>query len=211
MVQHWMLLVLLPLVRATERPEGREEKPGLAVTLAVPNASHFFWNNYTFSDWQNFVGRRRYGAESQNPTVKALLIVAYAFIIVFSLFGNVLVCHVIFKNQRMHSATSLFIVNLAVADLMITLLNTPFTLVRPGWPGSLLCLGLLARTSLSAVSSPSLLRAPSTVSLLVLCLSLCRLPLPPVFPSSSFLVSFRSCPLIASFSNSTLSSVCFPA
>ncbi|KAF6333134.1 G protein-coupled receptor 83 [Rhinolophus ferrumequinum] len=129
MVQHWMLLVLLPLVRATERPEGREEKPGLAVTLAVPNASHFFWNNYTFSDWQNFVGRRRYGAESQNPTVKALLIVAYSFIIVFSLFGNVLVCHVIFKNQRMHSATSLFIVNLAVADLMITLLNTPFTLV----------------------------------------------------------------------------------
>lgn len=87
---------------------------------------------HTFSDWQNFVGRRRYGAESQNPTVKALLIVAYSFIIVFSLFGNVLVCHVIFKNQRMHSATSLFIVNLAVADLMITLLNTPFTLVRRG-------------------------------------------------------------------------------
>ncbi|XP_045870242.1 probable G-protein coupled receptor 83 isoform X2 [Meles meles] len=124
-----VLLCLLPLVRAAERPEGRADEPGLEAALAVPNASHFFWSNYTFSDWQNFVGRRRYGAESQNPTVKALLIVAYSFIIVFSLFGNVLVCHVIFKNQRMHSATSLFIVNLAVADIMITLLNTPFTLV----------------------------------------------------------------------------------
>ncbi|XP_055139269.1 G-protein coupled receptor 83 isoform X2 [Symphalangus syndactylus] len=130
MVPHLLLLCLLPLVRATEPHEGRADEQSLEAALAVPNASHFFsWNNYTFSDWQNFVGRRRYGAESQNPTVKALLIVAYSFIIVFSLFGNVLVCHVIFKNQRMHSATSLFIVNLAVADIMITLLNTPFTLV----------------------------------------------------------------------------------
>ncbi|XP_017353901.1 probable G-protein coupled receptor 83 isoform X2 [Cebus imitator] len=129
MVPHLVLLCLLPLVRATEPHEGRDDEQSLEAALGVANASHFSWNNYTLSDWQNFVGRRRYGAESQNPTVKTLLIVAYSFIIVFSLFGNVLVCHVIFKNQRMHSATSLFIVNLAVADIMITLLNTPFTLV----------------------------------------------------------------------------------
>ncbi|XP_049745486.1 G-protein coupled receptor 83 isoform X2 [Elephas maximus indicus] len=130
MLPHFLLLCLLHSVQATELPESRGDNQSLEAALAAPNASHFFsWNNYTFSDWQNFVGRRRYGAESQNPTVKALLIVAYSFIIVFSLFGNVLVCHVIFKNQRMHSATSLFIVNLAVADIMITLLNTPFTLV----------------------------------------------------------------------------------
>ncbi|KAM6157969.1 G-protein coupled receptor 83 isoform 2-T2 [Rhynchocyon petersi] len=130
MLPHFLLLCVLPWVRATESPESRRDNQSSEAAPALPNASHFFaWNNYTFSDWQNFVGRRRYGAESQNPTVKALLIVAYSFIIVFSLFGNVLVCHVIFKNQRMHSATSLFIVNLAVADIMITLLNTPFTLV----------------------------------------------------------------------------------
>ncbi|KAL2094685.1 hypothetical protein ACEWY4_009404 [Coilia grayii] len=68
--------------------------------------------------------------ESQNPTMKALLIVAYSVIIVISLFGNSVVCHVVIKNKRMHSVTSLFIMNLAIADLMITLLNTPFTLVR---------------------------------------------------------------------------------
>ena len=122
-------LAVQKAVRATEQPQVVTEHPSMEAALTGPNASSHFWANYTFSDWQNFVGRRRYGAESQNPTVKALLIVAYSFTIVFSLFGNVLVCHVIFKNQRMHSATSLFIVNLAVADIMITLLNTPFTLV----------------------------------------------------------------------------------
>lgn len=125
----------------------------METSLTGANASSHFWANYTFSDWQNFVGRRRYGAESQNPTVKALLIVAYSFTIIFSLFGNVLVCHVIFKNQRMHSATSLFIVNLAVADIMITLLNTPFTLVRKSPSG--LTQSLLLK-HLSILSPPDL-------------------------------------------------------
>lgn len=181
MVPHLLVLCLLPLVRATEPHEGRADEQSLEAALAVPNASHFFsWNNYTFSDWQNFVGRRRYGAESQNPTVKALLIVAYSFIIVFSLFGNVLVCHVIFKNQRMHSATSLFIVNLAVADIMITLLNTPFTLVR----GPLLAAPPSLFVSLSYLNSlASLCRS----------VSLCGSPLlSPRLSSSSFLISSAS-------------------
>lgn len=175
MVPHWVLLLLLPLVGATELSERQVDDLGLEATLPAPNASHFFWNNYTFTDWQNFVGRRRYGAESQNPTVKALLIVAYSFIIIFSLFGNILVCHVIFKNQRMHSATSLFIVNLAVADLMITLLNTPFTLVRPG-------LGRLRALPQGLPGSVPLclptLHGATTTSLRI---SLLSLPLPPVF------------------------------
>ncbi|MBN3306738.1 GPR83 protein, partial [Amia calva] len=98
---------------------------------AVANRSSFFTlDNNTLADWQVLIGKKKYGAESQNPTVKTLLIVAYSVIIVISLFGNILVCHVVIKNKRMHSATSLFIVNLAIADILITLLNTPFTLVR---------------------------------------------------------------------------------
>lgn len=179
----WLLLCLLPVVRAAD-----EQSPEAALG---PNASHFFsWNNYTFSDWQNFVGRRRYGAESQNPTVKALLIVAYSFIIVFSLFGNVLVCHVIFKNQRMHSATSLFIVNLAVADLMITLLNTPFTLVRlRAGVASALAVSLALLCLCLSGPSPSL----HPISLLSLSVSSACLPLSPLSPSQlSFLISQHS-------------------
>uniref|UniRef100_A0AAV2LJI3 G-protein coupled receptors family 1 profile domain-containing protein n=1 Tax=Knipowitschia caucasica TaxID=637954 RepID=A0AAV2LJI3_KNICA len=81
-------------------------------------------------DWRTLASRTRSG-ESQGRWVKALLVAAYSIIIVVSLFGNTLVCHVVVKNKRAQSSTSLFIMNLAVADIFITVLNTPFTLVRP--------------------------------------------------------------------------------
>ncbi|XP_018412322.1 PREDICTED: probable G-protein coupled receptor 83 isoform X3 [Nanorana parkeri] len=129
MVSHLLWLILLGLSRTPKPSESLNFNGSLKASIQLSNSSLFSWNNYSLAEWQNFIENRRYGVESQNPMVKALLIVAYSFIIVFSLFGNVLVCHVVIKNKRMHSATSLFIVNLAVADIMITLLNTPFTLV----------------------------------------------------------------------------------
>ncbi|XP_071361781.1 G-protein coupled receptor 83-like [Trachinotus anak] len=81
-------------------------------------------------DWRSLASEKRRGGESQEGSVKVLLVAAYSFIIVISLFGNTLVCHVLVKNKRNQSATSLFIMNLAVADIFITVLNTPFTLVR---------------------------------------------------------------------------------
>ncbi|KAI5616957.1 putative G-protein coupled receptor 83 [Silurus asotus] len=82
------------------------------------------------ADWRSLAGRKREGSEREHAAVRALLIFSYSLIIIMSLFGNVLVCHVVMKNKRSRSATSLFIANLAVADIFITLLNTPFTLVR---------------------------------------------------------------------------------
>ncbi|XP_072286902.1 G-protein coupled receptor 83-like [Pyxicephalus adspersus] len=95
-----------------------------------PNISSLFNGDINIDDIGDFENSTKYEAESQSLTVKVLLIVAYSVIFIISLFGNILVCHVVIKNKRIQSATSLFIVNLAVADIMITLLNTPFTLVR---------------------------------------------------------------------------------
>uniref|UniRef100_A0A3Q3N7Y9 G protein-coupled receptor 83 n=1 Tax=Mastacembelus armatus TaxID=205130 RepID=A0A3Q3N7Y9_9TELE len=81
-------------------------------------------------DWRSLATKKRRGGEWQDGSVKALLVAAYSLIIVISLFGNTLVCHVVVKNKRTQSSTSLFIMNLAVADIFITVLNTPFTLVR---------------------------------------------------------------------------------
>ncbi|XP_069748833.1 G-protein coupled receptor 83-like isoform X1 [Narcine bancroftii] len=116
----------------------------LLALYGLSNTTSFFSRaNLTLEDWGIFTHPTKYEAESRNPTVKALLIVAYSVIIAISLFGNVLVCQVLIKTKRMHSATSLFIANLAVADIMITLLNTPFTLVRfvnSNWVfGKLMC------------------------------------------------------------------------
>lgn len=130
MVSHLLWLVLLSLSGVPEQSESLNFNSSLKASIQLSNGSLYSWSNDSMDEWRNFIKNRRFGGESQNPLVKALLIVAYSFIIVFSLFGNVLVCHVVIKNKRMHSATSLFIVNLAVADILITLLNTPFTLVR---------------------------------------------------------------------------------
>ncbi|XP_042312939.1 probable G-protein coupled receptor 83 [Sceloporus undulatus] len=119
------------LVNAVAKSEKLPLNGSLGASFEFSSNSTFFsWTNYTLADWMSFLDEKRYGIGSQKRIVKTLLIVAYSFIIVFSLFGNVLVCHVMIKNKRMQFATSLFILNLAVADLMITFLNTPFTLVR---------------------------------------------------------------------------------
>uniref|UniRef100_A0A8C6WSH1 G protein-coupled receptor 83 n=1 Tax=Neogobius melanostomus TaxID=47308 RepID=A0A8C6WSH1_9GOBI len=81
-------------------------------------------------DWRTLATSRARSRESQGGCIKVLLVGAYSLIIIISLFGNTLVCHVVVKNKRAQSSTSLFIMNLAIADIFITVLNTPFTLVR---------------------------------------------------------------------------------
>ena len=112
--------------------EESDHYSSLAKLMSISQATNkttFNWTDSSIIEWEKFAELAKYEPESQKPIVKALLIVAYSVIIIMSLFGNMLVCHVVLKNKRMHSATSLFIVNLAVSDIMITLLNTPFTLV----------------------------------------------------------------------------------
>ena len=58
------------------------------------------------------------------------LVVAYSLVVLTSLFGNSLVCHVIIKNRRLHTVTYVFIMNLSLADLCITVLNIPLTVVK---------------------------------------------------------------------------------
>ncbi len=76
------------------------------------------------------------------PEVVALII-AYSLVILCSLLGNSLVCFVIFKNRRLHTVTNMFIANLAISDILITVLNIPFNIVRnifEDWPfGKFMC------------------------------------------------------------------------
>ncbi|XP_028671329.1 G-protein coupled receptor 83 [Erpetoichthys calabaricus] len=125
----YMLLSLPYVSKPFSKREGTNGSDLFSTMYGLPNSSSFFNFNFTLVE-ELYNNETKFEAESQNATVKALLIFAYSVIIVISLFGNILVCHVVIKSKRMHSATSLFIVNLAIADIMITLLNTPFTLVR---------------------------------------------------------------------------------
>jgi len=62
---------------------------------------------------------------------------AYLVIFCVSLFANTLVCHVVRRHRRLHSVTNVFIANLAVSDIFITVVNIPFNVARhvtaAGW------------------------------------------------------------------------------
>lgn len=73
-----------------------------------------------------------------------LVYLTYTIVFVVSLVGNGLVCHVVMFSPQMHSVTNLFIMNMAVGDLLMTLFCVPFsfvaTLLLQYWPfGSDLC------------------------------------------------------------------------
>lgn len=73
----------------------------------------------------------------------------YLVAMVISLFGNVTVIWIVRKNQRMRNLTHYLIVNMAVADLLITVLHMPYNLqvqltnssavVVGGLTGKLIC------------------------------------------------------------------------
>lgn len=61
--------------------------------------------------------------------VQVILILAYSTIILFGVIGNSLVIYVVYKFKNLRTVTNFFIVNLAVADLLVNMLCLPFTLV----------------------------------------------------------------------------------
>jgi len=59
-----------------------------------------------------------------------LLCAGYLVIFCVSLFANTLVCHVVRRHRRLHNVTNVFIANLAVSDIFITLVNIPYNVAR---------------------------------------------------------------------------------
>ncbi|CAL8248867.1 unnamed protein product [Merluccius merluccius] len=69
--------------------------------------------------------------------IAAGYILAYLFIFLLCMVGNILVCLIVLGNRRMHTVTNLFILNLAVSDLLVGIFCIPTTLVDnliTGWP-----------------------------------------------------------------------------
>uniref|UniRef100_A0A8C9S3R7 Neuropeptide FF receptor 1 n=1 Tax=Scleropages formosus TaxID=113540 RepID=A0A8C9S3R7_SCLFO len=71
--------------------------------------------------------------------VAASFILAYLFIFLLCMLGNMLVCLIVLRDRRMRTVTNLFILNLAVSDLLVGIFCIPTTLVDnliTGWPFS---------------------------------------------------------------------------
>lgn len=68
----------------------------------------------------------------------------YISIIIVAFLGNGVVCHIVLSKPRMRTVTNLFIANLAVGDILMTIFCVPFSffsiLVLAYWPfGNVLC------------------------------------------------------------------------
>lgn len=68
-------------------------------------------------------------------TVIYSLTFAYSLVFLCALFGNLMVVLVVYRNASMHNATNYFIVNLAIADILVALFCVPLTLLDNLYPG----------------------------------------------------------------------------
>ncbi|CAG2167655.1 unnamed protein product [Oppiella nova] len=65
------------------------------------------------------------------------LVIAYAILIFIGTLGNGLVCVVVARKPKMRTSRNLFIINLAISDLLLCFFTIPFSLVEISvkfWP-----------------------------------------------------------------------------
>ncbi|MBZ3879377.1 Neuropeptide FF receptor 2 [Sciurus carolinensis] len=78
-----------------------------------------------------------------HPQVAAIFIFSYFLIFFLCMVGNTVVCFIVIRNKHMHTITNLFILNLAISDLLIGIFCMPITLldnIIAGWPfGNTMC------------------------------------------------------------------------
>ncbi|XP_012667584.1 neuropeptide FF receptor 2 [Otolemur garnettii] len=90
------------------------------------------------------------------PPVAAIFISSYFLIFFLCIVGNTVVCFIVMRNKHMHTVTNLFILNLAISDLLVGIFCMPITLldnIIAGWPfGSAMCKisGLVQGVSVAA-------------------------------------------------------------
>lgn len=63
------------------------------------------------------------------PSLKVFFYSLYIFIFIIGMIGNVIVCYVVLRNKHMQTVTNIFIMNLALSDILLCLLGIPLTVI----------------------------------------------------------------------------------
>ena len=71
----------------------------------------------------------------QTPAMVFLLAVAYMAVFVLAIVNNSLVVSVIYRKSHMRTVTNYFIANLAIADILVSVLVLPITLLSNIYEG----------------------------------------------------------------------------
>lgn len=85
-------------------------------------------------------------ALNEKPTsieIKISLYVLYALICLLGIIGNAMVCFVVIRNPIMHTVTNIFILNLALSDILLCIFapfNPLYLIAYKSWVfGTVLC------------------------------------------------------------------------
>ena len=102
-----------------------------------------FGQNFSFEDFVRIVKENRDLLHWFGPEVEVPLIVVYVLIIIIGLLSNACICYVILMRRTLRTVRNMFIMNLAVSDMIMCILCMPFTLVKlllKNWPlGDVMC------------------------------------------------------------------------
>lgn len=140
--------------------------------MTVSNSTDLFLN-LTRTTTGTFISASSHNNLTQESTesnvnvyMKSLKLILYAIIFLVSAIGNILVCIIIIKKRRMKTVTNYFILNLALADLTLTLICIPFDIPVQEmdyiWPyGSFMCNILYPLQTMSLFASVFTLTAVS--------------------------------------------------
>ncbi|CAL1280788.1 unnamed protein product [Larinioides sclopetarius] len=121
---------------------------GLSCNLSVTNSSYCdndeMVNDSTIANAvENWTSHHYEELQEDANFRNAIVIFFYTLIIFVSFFGNLIVCKIVFTGSGKKSTTNLYIGNLSISDLMMTIINIPLQLIEVlirNWPlGFFLC------------------------------------------------------------------------
>jgi neuropeptide Y receptor len=98
------------------------------------------------TEYQQYLNSTENESENVTPvSVQILMCLMYTTISLAAIGGNGVVIYIIFAYKRMRTVTNIFIMNLAIGDILMACLCIPFTfvsnLILQFWPfGSVMCL-----------------------------------------------------------------------
>lgn len=99
-------------------------------------------SNFSFPDDDNWTypnGSREHFAPRNNvtyvgyylhqPGTAAVFVISYLLIFLVCMVGNGVVCFIVLRSKNMRTVTNLFILNLAISDLLVGIFCMPTTLL----------------------------------------------------------------------------------
>ena len=105
---------------------------------------HYIWSNDTTHDLYSDTNNTYVNYYLHQPQVAAIFIISYFLIFFLCMVGNTVVCFIVMRNKHMHTVTNLFILNLAISDLLVGIFCMPITLLDNIIAGMLIYSSILA-------------------------------------------------------------------